>query len=224
MDERTAMTERTRYREVTSEFHATVSEVERIGETHVRVVLGGMPDLALLDTIAVDMGGALRRYTVSAFSDGSAEFVAYRTRRGPATPYLDALQVGASMSGLAPERPVKTPPEDAKRVLVIGDDTAVGVARAVGASHTGRVSVAIVGEVRVESVVTLTGAEVTVVDTNEQLLAWVTNATPGAGDYLILVGEQALNQQVRQHAFGLGVDKESLATRTFWRPDKEGLE
>ena len=32
------MTERTKYREVTSEFRATVTEVERIGESHVRVV------------------------------------------------------------------------------------------------------------------------------------------------------------------------------------------
>ena len=218
------MTERTRYREVTSEFQAVVTEVERIGETHVRVVLGGMPALALLDTIAVDMGGALRRYTVSAVADSSAEFVAYRTRRGPATPHLDALHVGALVSGLAPERPVKTPPLDAKRVLVIGDDTAVGVARAVGTSHAGRISAAIVGEVLAESVAALTGAVVAVVDSNDALLEWVTNAVPSAGDYVILVGEQALNQQVRQHAFGLGVDKESLATRTFWRPDKEGLE
>jgi NADPH-dependent ferric siderophore reductase len=218
------MTERTRYREVTSEFDATVTEVERIGETHVRVVLGGMPALALLDTIAIDVGGKLRRYTVSAVSDGSAEFVAYRTRRGPATAWLDALQVGAAVKGLAPERPVKTPPAEVTRVLVVGDDTAVGVARAVGTSHAGRVQVAIVGEVLAENVASLTRAEVRIVDTNDQLLEWVTNAAPSVGDHLILVGEQALNQQVRQHAFGLGVDKESLATRTFWRPDKAGLE
>jgi NADPH-dependent ferric siderophore reductase len=63
-----------------------------------------------------------------------------------------------------------------------------------------------------------------VVDTNDELLDWVTNTAPRADDYVVLVGEQALNQQVRQHAFGLGVDKESLATRTFWRPDRAGIE
>jgi NADPH-dependent ferric siderophore reductase len=218
------MTERTTYRDITAEFTAMVADVERVGESHVRVVLGGMPALALLDTIAVDVGGEMRRYSVSRVAGDRVEFVAYRTNRGPATPWLDALAAGASVNGLAPERPVKTPPADAGRVLVVGDDTAVGVARAIGASHAGRVHVAIVGEVVPEDVVALTGAEVRVVDTEEQLLDWVTKAAPQTRDYVVLVGEQALNQQVRQHAFGLGVDKESLATRTFWRPDRAGIE
>ena len=219
------MTERTTYRDITAEFTAAVADVERVGESHVRVVLGGMPALALLDTIAVDVGGGdLRRYTVSRVADDRVEFVAYRTTRGPATPWLDVLAAGVSVNGLAPERPVKTPPADAARVLVVGDDTAVGVARAVGASHAGRVHVAIVGEVVLEDVVALTGATAHVVDTNDELLDWVTKAAPRASDYLVLVGEQALNQQVRQHAFGLGVDKEWLATRTFWRPDRAGIE
>lgn len=218
------MTERTRYRDVTSEFTGVVTGLYRAGTTHVRVTLGEMPALDLLDTIAIDVGGTLRRYTVSNVGEGSAEFVAYRTRRGPATAYLDSLEVGARVTGLAPERPVKSPPPEATRVLVIGDDTAVGVARAVSVSHAGRVSVAIVGEVLPEAVAELTGADVRVVDTNDELLAWVTSASPQPTDHLILVGEQALNQQVRQHAFGLGVEKDALATRTFWRPDKAGIE
>lgn len=218
------MTERTTYRDITAAFTAVVADVARVGTTHVRVVLGGMPALTALDTIAVDVGGELRRYTVSGVGDGSVEFVAYRTKRGPATRWLDALAEGQTVSGLAPERPVKTPPADAARVLVVGDDTAVGVARAVGTSHAGRVHVAIIGEVLPEDVVALTGATAQVVDTNDELLDWVTNTVPRADDYVVLVGEQALNQQVRQHAFGLGVDKESLATRTFWRPDRAGIE
>jgi NADPH-dependent ferric siderophore reductase len=191
----------------------------------VRVVLGGMPTLALLDTIAVDMGdGALRRYTVSAVADGGCEFVAYRTGRGPATAWLDAVQAGDTVTGLAPERPVKTPPADAQAVLVAGDDTAVGVARAVGASHAGRLSVGIVGAVIAEDVARLTGAEVTVVDTDDELLQWVGERATQPGAHVLLVGEQALNQQLRQHAFGLGVTKEALDTRTFWRPDKAGIE
>ena len=215
------MTERTRYREVTSEFRATVTEVERIGESHVRVVASGAPELALLDTIAVEMGGVLRRYTVSSIDDG-LEFVAYRTKRGPATAYLDQLAVGAELTGLAPERPVKMPPADATRVVVAGDDTAVGVARALAKAHPGRVAVGIVGEVLAESVAALTDAEVRVFDTNDQLLEWV--GADVAGTHFVLVGEQALNQQVRQHLFGLGVEKDNVATRTFWRPDREGLE
>jgi NADPH-dependent ferric siderophore reductase len=219
------MTERTTYRDITAAFTAVVADVVRVGTTHVRVALGGMPALALLDTIAVDVGdGQLRRYTVSGVGEGTVEFVAYRTKRGPATRWLDALAEGQTVSGLAPERPVKTPPADAARVLVVGDDTAVGVARAVGASHAGRVHVAIIGEVLPEDVVALTGATAHVMDTNDELLDWVTNTAPQADDYVVLVGEQALNQQVRQHAFGLGVDKESLATRTFWRPDRAGIE
>jgi len=215
------MTERTRYREVTSEFRATVTEVERIGESHVRVVASGAPELALLDTIAVEMGGVLRRYTVSSVG-GGLEFVAYRTKRGPATAYLDQLAVGAELTGLAPERPVKMPPADATRVVVAGDDTAVGVARAVAKAHPGPVAVGIVGEVLDECVAALTDAEVRVFDTNDQLLEWV--GADVAGTHFVLVGEQALNQQVRQHLFGLGVEKDNVATRTFWRPDREGLE
>ena len=80
------MTERTTYRDITAAFTAVVADVVRVGTTHVRVVLGGMPALALLDTIAVDVGdGQLRRYTVSSVGEGSVEFVAYRTTRGPAT-------------------------------------------------------------------------------------------------------------------------------------------
>ncbi|MFM8867421.1 MAG: hypothetical protein ACKOFZ_03960 [Ilumatobacteraceae bacterium] len=215
------MTERTRYREVTSEFRVTVTEIERIGETHVRVVVSGAPELALLDTIALDVGGALRRYTVSSI-DGGMEFVAYRTKRGPATSYLDQLAVGVELTGLAPERPVKMPPADASRVVVAGDDTAVGVARAVAHEHAGRVAVGIVGEALPEAVAELTGAEVRVFDTSDQLLEWVGADVVGA--HFVLVGEQALNQQVRQHLFGLGVEKDNVATRTFWRPDREGLE
>jgi hypothetical protein len=84
--------------------------------------------------------------------------------------------------------------------------------------------VAIVGEVLPEAVAELTGAAVRVVDTNDELLVWVTSAAPQPSDHLLLVGEQALNQQVRQHAFGMGVGKDALATRTFWRPDKAGIE
>ena len=61
-------------------------------------------------------------------------------------------------------------------------------------------------------------------DIEDQLLEWLTHAAPTAGDHLVLVGAQALNQCVRQHAFGRGVDKEALATRTFWRPDRAGIE
>jgi NADPH-dependent ferric siderophore reductase len=184
-----------------------------------------MPTLALLDTIAVDMGdGALRRYTVSAVADGTCEFVAYRTGRGPATAWLDAVHVGDTVTGLAPERPVKTPPADASVVLVAGDDTAVGVARAVGTSHAGRLAVGIVGAVIAEDVARLTGADVTVVDTDDELLAWLGERATQPGAHVLLVGEQALNQQLRQHAFGLGVTKEALDTRTFWRPDKAGIE
>jgi NADPH-dependent ferric siderophore reductase len=215
------MSERTKYREATSEFRATVTEVERIGETHVRVMASGAPELDVLDTIAIDVGSFLRRYTVSS-TDGGLEFVAYRTKRGPATPYLDQLAVGAELTGLAPERPVKTPPADATRVVVAGDDTAVGVARAVTKVHTGRVAVGIVGEALAEDVVGLTNADVRIFDTTDQLLEWV--GADVAGAHFVLVGEQALNQQVRQHLFGLGVDKENVATRTFWRLDREGLE
>ena len=213
------MTERTRYREVTESFTGIVSHVERMGTTHVRVVLGAMPALALLDTIAVDVGGgAMRRYTVSGVGDGSVEFVAYRTQRGPATMWLDALAEGTTVSGLAPERPVKMPPDTATRVVVAGDESAVGVARAIATAHAGRVVVGLVGTV--DAVI---GAPTTVVDTEAALLAWVTeHVVPGA--HVVLVGAQALNQTVRQHVFGLGVDKESLATRTFWRPDKAGIE
>jgi hypothetical protein len=60
------MIERTTYRDITAAFTAVVAEVARVGTTHVRVVLGGMPALTALDTIAVDAGdGQLRRYTVS---------------------------------------------------------------------------------------------------------------------------------------------------------------
>lgn len=218
------MTETTRYRELTKEFSAEVAEVDRVGDTHVRVVLGDMPALSPLDTIAVAAGGELRRYTVSSIADGTAEFVAFRTRRGPATPWLDALGVGDRVTGLAPERPVKNPPADVTRVLVIGDDTAVGVARAMASLHPDRTAVGMVGESREEDIARLTTAEVTVFGADEQLLAWVTAQATMPGTQLVLVGEQALNQRVRQHAFGLGIDKEAVATRTFWRPDRAGLE
>jgi NADPH-dependent ferric siderophore reductase len=218
------VTERTRYRDATSEFRGVVTEVERVGATHVRVVVGGVPQLTLLDTIAVDIGGELRRYSVSRSGADWVEFVAYRTRRGPATVYVDALEVGAPLSGLAPERPVKMPPDDASSVLVVGDDTAVGVARAVGHTHPGRVAVGVLGESLAEDVVSVTGAEVAVFDTDQQLLSWVSERATTPGTHLVLVGEQALNQQVRQHAFALGVDKDRVATRTFWRPDRAGIE
>jgi len=218
------VTERTRYRDLAEEFRSTVAEVERIGTTHVRVVLSGMPQLAPLDTIAIDVGDTPRRYSVSAVNNDAVEFIGYRTRRGPATAFLETLEPGVVVSGIAPERPVKMPPEGAASVLVVGDDTVVGVARAVGHAHPGRVAVGVLGEALADEVSRVTGADVAIFASDFELLAWVDERVTAPGTHLLVVGEQALNQRVRQHAFGLGVDKEALATRTFWRPDQAGLE
>jgi NADPH-dependent ferric siderophore reductase len=218
------VTERTRYREATREFRGVVTEVERVGATHVRVAVGAMGQLMLLDTIAVDIGGELRRYSVSRSGADSVEFVAFRTGRGPATVYLDALEAGAPLIGLAPERPVKTPPDDAAVVLVVGDDTAVGVARALGMSHAGRTLVGIRGECAVDDVARLVDAPTHVFDAEDRLLEWVGERCAAAEAHLVLVGEQSLNHRVRQHAFACGVDKDRVATRTFWRPDRAGIE
>jgi NADPH-dependent ferric siderophore reductase len=56
---------------------------------------------------------------------------------------------------------------------------------------------------------------------------WLTSFLESHGTQdsgVILVGEQSANQALRQHAFSLGLDKGRLATRTYWRPDKSGLE
>lgn len=227
------MNDRTTYRDKTVPWSVRVTDVVRYGDVFVRVVseIPTNVQLSVGDTVAIDVrpqSGVLRRYTVSAVSDSSFEFVAFRTQRGPATTFLNSLVPDAQLFGQGPERPVKLPTADLGHVVVLGDETVVGTAVATLCSTTAPVSVVVTSNIPLPVIDQLTNAtQVQVCSTDDDTKNWLTHyvAQHGSDNVgIFLVGEQAANQSLRQHSFGLGVAKERVATRTFWRPDKEGLE
>lgn len=183
------------------------------------------------DTVAIDVGGSvLRRYTVADAHAGTLEFVAVLTGLGPATPWLRSLVPGATVRGQGPERPV-TAPDGARGVLVVGDETAIGTALSVVRS----VPVPVRSVIRSSSPLPVAGAlldsngcdRVTVVPVDAahdaDLAAAVTD-WGAEGTAVVVVGEQAANHAVRTAALAHGIARDRVATRTFWRPDRTGLE
>ncbi len=226
-------TDRVRYRDKTTSWSVSVTGVDRIGQAWVKITCG-MPSntsLSLGDTIAIDVEpshGTLRRYSISSSSGDSFEFIAHRTQLGPATHYLDHVSEGDVLFGQGPERPVKLPTQEMKSIAVLGDETVIGTAAAISQSTQMLVQVAMKTEIDASGIQELLcGATYAICRTDDDMLSWLTefvqvNGTSDVGVFLF--GEQAANQTLRQHAFGLGVGKERVATRTFWRPDKSGLE
>lgn len=237
--------ERVRYRDVTVPWSAQVIDRVAVGDRLVHLTMT-VPDNyrpTVLDTVAIDVGAAdvrsggtkadrdapvLRRYTVSAVGETSFDIVAFRTERGPATPFLDAVTAGSRVTGLGPERPVKTPGSGLTRVVVVGDETAVGTARAIAGLGTSRVSACVLSDHDLTSVrAAFPALELSIVADEAALLDWL-GSEVGSGDPAAtgvwVVGEQSVNHAVRTRAKELGVDKDNVATRTFWRPDRAGIE
>ena len=235
--------DRVRYREVTVPWQAEVVARAAVGDRMVHLTMSMPANYrpTVLDTVALDVRtgaldvhtgasdeAVLRRYTVSAVGDTWFDIVAFRTERGPATAFLDGVRVGDRVSGLGPERPVKTPESDLTKVVVVGDDTAVGTARAVAGTNGSRVATCVMSAWDMSGVVdAFPGLELSVVSNEDGLLEWLGNEV-GSGDPATtgvwVVGEQSVNHAVRTRAKELGVSKDNVATRTFWRPDRAGIE
>jgi NADPH-dependent ferric siderophore reductase len=204
----------------------------------VHVVLAGVDGYvpSAGDTVAVDVGGSvLRRYTVAGSQAGTLEFVAVLTGLGPATPWLRSLVPGATVRGQGPERPV-TAPQGARGVLVVGDETAIGTALSVARSMAvPGAGAAVRAVIRSSSplpqacaLLASNGCErVTVAPadaSHDADLAAAVAEWGSDGAAVVVVGEQSANHAVRTAALALGIARDQVATRTFWRPDRTGLE
>jgi NADPH-dependent ferric siderophore reductase len=223
--------DRTRYRDLTTPFSVVALEVHRMDDCLVRVSAPQPPSNSVTvgDTVAIHVGeGELRRYTVSAADVATFELVGFLTRQGPATAFLETLAVGDTLSGQAPERAVKMPDNDVTWAVVVGDETIVGSARAVVTSTRGDVHVVVKSVDALDDAATyISATSFSHHATDDEVIAQVTstveaNGTDGA--WALLVGEQSVNNKVRQHLFTLGFSKDQVATRTFWRPDRVGIE
>ena len=235
--------DRVRYREVTVPWVAEVVARATVGDrlVHLTMSIPGNYRPSVLDTVALDVrSGALdvrsgddaeavlRRYTVSAVGDTWFDIVAFRTQRGPATSFLDSVRVGDRVSGLGPERPVKAPESTLAKVVVVGDDTAVGTARAIAGIDSVRFAACVMSVCDMSGVAdAFPGLALSVAANETELLEWLGNEV-GSGDPATtgvwVVGEQSVNHAVRTRAKELGVSKDNVATRTFWRPDRAGIE
>ena len=221
------------YRDKTVPWTVGVVDIARFDDAFIRVVCESPSNVSLVpgDTVAIQVevsSQTLRRYTVSCTSSDTFEFVAFRTQRGPATPYLDGLSVGTQVQGQGPERPVKLPSNDMTHVAVMGDETVVGTAIAIAGATRCPVSIAMKTTNALDQVSAFVGASAMEACRDEDAMkSWLADFLTSQGTAnvgVFLVGEQSVNQSLRQHAFSLGLDKDRLATRTFWRPDKAGLE
>jgi len=199
----------------------------------VHAVLAGLDGYVASpgDTVAIDVGGSvLRRYTVAGVHAGSLEFVAVLTGLGPATSWLRSLVPGATVRGQGPERPV-TAPDGARGVLVVGDETAIGTTLSVVRS----VPVPVRAVIRSSSPLPESAA---LLESNgcDRVAVAPADAVHGAdlaaavadwgadGAAVVAVGEQSANHAVRTAALAVGIARDRVATRTFWRPDRTGLE
>lgn len=228
-----SVNERVTYRDKTVPWTVSVLEVARYDNAFVRVVCSLPLNAPLVpgDTVGVDVEPQtqkLRRYTVSRVTDGTFEFIGFRTQRGPATPYLDNISVGDELHGQGPERPVKLPSPEVGHVAVLGDETVVGTSIAIAGATSAPVSVAVKTAQSLSQIMPTMGTgSVSTCVNDDEMKSWLSDFFQHNGietASVFLVGEQSANQTLRQHAFSLGLDKERLATRTFWRPDKAGLE
>ena len=223
--------ERVKYRNVTVQWIAQVIGRDAVGDRLVRLVMS-IPENyrpTALDTVAVDIGcGQLRRYTVSTVGESCFDIVAFRTERGPATAFLDAATVGDDVKGLGPARPVKTPQREFTKVVVVGDETVVGTARGVAGLCTIPVVACVMSGHDLSGIApTFPDLDMTAVTNENELLAWldcqVRSCDPSEVGVWV-VGEPSINHAVRMRAKELGVNKDDVATRTFWRPDRVGIE
>jgi len=224
---------RTRYRALVAPWTATVASVQRLDGRASRVVLeridGYEPTLG--DTVAVDVGGGqMRRYTVADATGSGLQFVGVLTGLGPATPWLESLVPGSTVAGRGPERPVLSP-DGARGVVVFGDATAIGTALSVVRSVGVHVRVIIRSAVPMPDTTALllesgctSVSVVSATAVHEGDLAVVVDEWGSDGVGVVVVGEQAANHSVRTAAIALGISRERVATRTFWRPDRVGLE
>jgi len=223
--------DRTRYRDLTEPFSVVALEVQRVGSCFVRVRAPQPPSngVTVGDTVAINVGvGELRRYTVSAADVATFEFIGYLTQQGPATAFLVALTAGSTLTGQAPERAVKMPDNDVRWAVVVGDETVVGSAHGVVASMQNEVHVIVKSAHSLSKAATLVGATTfSRYVSDDEVIAAVTSCVEAHGTdgaWALLVGEQSVNNKVRQHLFLLGFSKDQIATRTFWRPDRAGIE
>ena len=227
------MNEIVTYRDKTVPLTAVVLEVRRFDDAFVLVkcALRGNASLVPGDTVAIDVvpiNGVLRRYTVCRATAEEFEFVGYRTGLGPATPFLEGLSAGDVLHGQGPERPVKLPSVAIPHVAILGDETVMGTAIASISSTTSPVHVVIKSLKDLpELSLDISASSVTIANNDDDMKVWLTHFIQlhGAPNVAVfLVGEQAMNQTLRQVAFSQGIPKDQVATRTFWRPDKSGLE
>jgi len=223
--------DRTRYRDLTTSFSVVALEVQRVDDCLVRVRAPQPPSNSVTvgDTVAIDVGeGELRRYTVSTADVATFKFIGYLTQQGPATAFLRALNAGSTLAGQAPERAVKMPDNDVKWAVVVGDETVVGSARGVVASMQSEVHVIVKSAQALSEASSLIGATTFSKHmSDDEVIAGVTSCVKAHGTdgaWALLVGEQSVNNKVRQHLFSLGFSKDQVATRTFWRPDRAGIE
>lgn len=227
------MNEIVTYKDKTLPWTVAIRDVQRYDNlfVHIRCALPDNASLSAGDTVAIDIAPpstVLRRYTVSRVSADSFEFIACRTEQGPATAYLDRVSPGDDIFGQGPERPVKLPTSEMAHVAVMGDETVIGTAMAVTGATSSPVSIAVKTSRAMREIIdAMDGATLSMCPDDDAMRMWLTSFLESHGTQdsgVILVGEQSANQALRQHAFSLGLDKGRLATRTYWRPDKSGLE
>lgn len=225
--------DRVTYRDKTVPWSVTIRTVQQVADTWAFVTCDMPTNVAMSigDTVAIDVvpiNGVLRRYTVCRATAEEFEFVGYRTGLGPATPFLEGLSAGDVLHGQGPERPVKLPSVAIPHVAILGDETVMGTAIASISSTTSPVHVVIKSlKDLLELSRDISASSVTIANNDDDMKVWLTHFIQlhGAQNVAVfLVGEQAMNQTLRQVAFSQGIPKDQVATRTFWRPDKSGLE
>lgn len=219
---------------------ATVAAIEPLAPRFRLVTLEG-PELAGVtwtpgQKIQIAMGSAFvaRTYTPMAWaiSEGRARFLGYAHGDGPGSAWLQALEPGAECDVFGP-RPSLDVAGLAGPVVIVGDETSMGLAHALAAQDSAR-TLSCVLEVEdvdhARAVATRLGLPDAALfkrlpdDAHIEAMADALASRAAAGASFVLTGRAGAIQKLRHSLKLNGVSPGRITTKAYWAPGKVGLD
>ncbi|MFK4445921.1 ferric-chelate reductase (NADPH) [Caballeronia udeis] len=224
---------------------ATVSGVESLSE-HFRLVTLAGEDLKAVawvpgQKIQVDVGGGKNRtYTPVSWNaaTGETRILAFSHGDGPGAMWASTARIGKACSFFGPRRSLDLDGLTNQRSLVFGDETAFGLALALGSNLGPSGAIASVFEVscveeseRVWQAISAKPArfvprasgnsDAHLDEVEAHLLKVIDEWRP---DSFVLSGKASSIQRVRRVLKASGIEAARIRTKAYWAPGKTGLD
>ena len=165
-----------------------------------------------------------RTYSPFACAGGQFELAVFLHDRGPSSAWARSLAPGRQLRFVGPSS--STPFADiAGPVALFGDETSVGIARALHDARNGdaRVVLEVGSRAAVEPVIAKLGLVAELVERNGEHLATIARDLGGAGRTLVLTGNAKSIQDLRDRLKQLGGARPQRV-KSYWAAGKVGLD